>query len=95
MQRGPKQLFTFRITYFKPNGHYYHETEVEWEIHSTGDKHTIPMMHDAANKLRGLRGNGPDSMPGLGVDASDWYGYILIDCNRGFPVLILPEEKEK
>jgi hypothetical protein len=91
-RRGPKKSFTFTITYFKPNGGYWHKTQVVWEIHTKLDSPNTPMMDDAAARLRGLRGNGPGSMPGLGDDASDWHGYMLIEHYMAFPVLILPEK---
>lgn len=95
MARGPKRVFTFKITYFKPSGKYYYSTEIEWEIHTTHlTNPSTPMMDDAVSKLKGLRDTGGQgAMPGFSDFASGWYGYILIDCVDGFPVLILPEGK--
>jgi hypothetical protein len=92
---GPKRVFTFKITYFKPSGKYYTNTEIEWETTYCNDKVNTPYMYDAVTILKELRDSKLKGvLPGLGKDVVGWYGYVLIDCDPGFPVLILPEEKQ-
>lgn len=88
-----KDWFTFRIIYFKPSGKYYTETNISWEIRCTGgnvDKpNSGPNMYDVIAKIRGLNQPG-SALPGL---TGDWNGPIFIDCEEGFPCLILPYDE--
>lgn len=88
---GEKKTFKFRIVYFKPSGKYYTETTEEYEIRTCGGVTNIPYMNDVVAKIRGLRDSGGQgSMPGLNSQSEGWDGLILIDCEQGFPCLILP-----
>lgn len=85
MERTKK--FTFIITYFKPSGKYYLDTKVEWECRLCGEHSGVPYMNDIVLKIRGLRDYGGQSaLPG--IQGSGWEGFILVDCNEGFPCLI-------
>lgn len=88
-----KDWFTFKIVYFKPSGKFYTSQSINWEVRviSNGPGHRSPYMADAIDKLRGLRDSGgPGALPGLSKESDGWYGPILIDCEDGFPHLILP-----
>ena len=81
--------FTFKITYFKLTGKYYTEAEVSWDIRVCDDGFSC-YMYDAVAKLRGLRDTGgQNSLPGV---QSSWEGFILIECEQGFPCLITPRK---
>ena len=87
MSKETKATFTIEITYFKRSGKFYTTTTEGHEFRAipTGNVY----MHDVAAWIRGLRDSGgPGAMPGLSGDG--WDGFILLDCDQGFPVLILP-----
>lgn len=84
--------YWFTIWYFKPNGKFYTETSVQWELKSIADTN-CPYMNDAVAKLRGLRDRGGQgAMPGLSAMTEGWDGPILIKGmgDTGFPCLIMP-----
>lgn len=70
--------FRFLITYFKPSGKYYGSDEVVWKIKAIGpDRHRIPYIYDAVDKLEALRDSGvAGSLPGL--SGTGWDGPILL-----------------
>jgi hypothetical protein len=57
---------------------------------------SLPYMNDVIDFIRAIRDQSTDakwkSLPGLCT--ANWDGYILINCEDGFPCLILPN-KEK
>jgi hypothetical protein len=92
---GQRHKFTIRLTYFKPSGKYYTDAEFEWEGAACGDgPEPSCYMNDAVAHVRGTRdGGGQGSMPGLSEHGEGWDGFILVDCDRGFPALILPPKE--
>lgn len=81
--------FTFTIWYFKPNGKFYTEAEVEWEIKCLWEGPKVPptpWMTEAVDYLK----SWDDNRGGLpGLIGKTWEGPVLINCEQGFPVLIL------
>jgi hypothetical protein len=47
-------------------------------------------MNDVVNWVKDLREKS-NTLPGL-PDYVTWDGYILLDCEKGYPVLVLPKE---
>lgn len=83
-----KAHFRFVFWYFHPNGKFHSQAYETWELR-TIDGGTKPNMQDALAKLRGLRDSGgQEGMPG-GLDEG-WLGPIMIQCESGFPQLLLP-----
>ena len=83
--------FTIRVMYFKDNGKYYTEGEYEWKGRVVGDAHPTVYMPDVVAQVRGWRDNGGQgALPGLNAETSGWDGYITVDCEEGYPWLILP-----
>ena len=81
--------FQFRITYFKSTGKFYATRNVEYVVAANEDGG--PYMPDIKVKIVGLRDQGGQSaLPGLSGEG--WDGYILVDCDEGYPMLILPRE---
>lgn len=80
----PKKTFRFKVTYFKPSGKYYTDGHFDLEVDACGPTET-PYMQQAVDHVKALRDGPPCAMPGL---ATQWRGYILIDCEHGFPCLI-------
>ena len=86
-----KRAFTLKLTYFKPNGKYYTSATTVCRVA------TLPnggcCMQDAVAYIRGTRnGGGQGSMPGLSRHSEGWDGFILVDCDEGYPHLILPSK---
>lgn len=93
-EQKEKDFFEFTIQYFKMDGKYYTKGKVNWEV-DFFDIHKTPNMHEATEKMRKcLESNGPNCMPGLHTDSRGWDGHIIIDCDKGFPVM-LPNLKRK
>lgn len=87
MTESKKEWFTITIKYFKPSGKYYSEGSFNLEVTDCGPPgHPTCYMNEVADHVRGLRDRG-ERMPGL---SGSWSaGHILIDCEEGYPVLIL------
>jgi hypothetical protein len=83
-------VFTIKLTYFKTSGKYYTSATFSRKFRTCLNDTETPYMNDVASHVRGLRDSGgQDAMPGLSGEG--WEGYILIECDEGFPVLILPK----
>ena len=81
--------FTFRVTYFKATGKLYGAEHVKYVVATNEDGG--PYMPDVKSKVIGLRDQGGQgALPGLSGEG--WGGYILVDCDEGYPALILPRE---
>ncbi len=80
-----KKEFTIKVTYFKDTGKYYTSEEFKGEFETAGQGCYMGSVkqHFLTQRHNGL------PMPGL---SSSWKEYILIDCDEGFPILILPGE---
>ena len=74
-------MFHFKLTYFKPNGKYYSDAVVEWNIACCVEHPEVAYLNDAVAKLRGLKNTG-GSLPGL---MGSWEGPILIRQARPIP----------
>ena len=77
------RTFSIRIVYFKPSGTFY--TESTFTVEDVGISITCDMTA-VARSIRQCR--KLKDLPGL---AGGWEGPILIDCDDGYPVLILGE----
>jgi len=85
-----RKQFTFTVTYFKPSGKFYTEDKFTANIHM--NEGGAPHMPHVVAKVRGWRDEGsPGSLPGL--SGGGWAGYILVDCEEGYPCLIIPREE--
>lgn len=88
-----KADFEFEIWYFKESGKFYTEAKVTWSMENiaTDGQPPTPAMWHAVAKLRGLRDNGgPEALPGLCCNG--WPGPIVINCEQGFPCLLMPNK---
>ena len=79
-----KRLFKIKLTYFKPSGKYYAEGELEFAVSVCIGSEGVPYMQDIFDYVREVRETGP--LPGL---SGKWDGPILVDCDEGYPGLIL------
>jgi hypothetical protein len=79
-----RRVFTVRLVYFKPSGKLYASAEVTREFATTA---AGCYMNDVTDWVRRSQGGGLP-LPGLASDR--WGGPILVDCDEGFPCLILP-----
>lgn len=79
-----RRVFTVRLVYFKPSGKLYASAEVAREFSATA---AGCYMNDVTAWVRRSQGAG-EPLPGLAGDR--WDGPILVDCDEGFPCLILP-----
>ncbi len=80
-----KKEFTIKVTYFKDTGKCYTSEEFKGVFETAGQNCYMDSVKRHVLFLR--KNNLP--MPGL---SSSWKEYILIDCDEGFPILILPGE---
>ncbi len=79
------ETFTVEVTYFKKSGKFYTRSSFDREF-SSG----VGYMNDMVEYIEGiLKGNGDVKLPGL--QSHTWDGYIVVDCEKGFPTLIKPE----
>lgn len=86
-----KKKFKFHITYFKPSGKFYTSATEEREIRVC-ENTEVPYMNDYCSRIRGLRDSqGQEGLPGL--SGSGWDGFILVNCEEGYPCLILPPKE--
>lgn len=86
-----QRIFEIKIMYFKPSGKYYSESNFTGMFSNCGDE-LLPScyMSDVADLVKRQRdGHSMSGLPGL--QSGTWDGPILIDCDDGFPVLILPQ----
>ncbi len=82
-----RKQFEFEVVYFKLSGKFY--TEAKFTAIISANEGGGPYMPDAVAKVRGWRDTGgPEALPGLSCDG--WPGYILVDCEDGYPCLITP-----
>lgn len=88
--RSPaRETFTVRLTYFKPTGKYYTDTTFQWTGRTLPDGSCY--MPDVVAHVRGLRDNaGQGALYGLSWRSEGWDGPILVDCDRGYPTLLMP-----
>lgn len=86
---GSKLLCDITITYFKETGKFYTEEKVHWAVNpvAIGD---VPYMNDVFDRVRRLNVEG--KLPGL--QSGRWSGPILVDCDKGFPALLIAREKD-
>ena len=88
-----KKTFRIILWYFKASGKFYAESSFEWHgaaIIGNGPEPTC-YMNDVVSHVRGLRDGGErGAMPGL--MGSGWEGPILINCEQGYPCLLLPSK---
>lgn len=83
MSNAPEHTFT--VQYFKGTGKFYSEgTFALATLPVAGDG---PYMYDAVNHIKKLRAAG-EPLPGLSSSWKD--GFIVVDHDQGFPILILP-----
>ncbi len=91
MSETRQRLFKIHIVYFKDTGKYYSDANMEKEFTDCGPDvdHPSCYMQEVKDWIRECRKEG--KLPGLrdGVKWPD--GYITVDCEDGFPCLILPE----
>jgi hypothetical protein len=74
-----KKIFKFTIRYFTPEGGFYKEARVKWEIRELNN---YPNMNDVVAKVRGLQQcGGQMGMPG-NID-DNFIGLILIIPEKG------------
>lgn len=84
--------FKIDIIYFKPSGRYYTEGEFTCPCTNCGtETHPSCYMADAVEALKQMHIAG--EMPGL--QSGRWNGFLMIDCDLGFPVLIKPGDFEE
>lgn len=82
--------FIIRLVYFKPSGKFYTESNYEFESKRQTDGNG-PIMSDVVAQVRGWRDcGGQGSLPGLSAYSDGWDGPILIDCEEGYPCLLMP-----
>ena len=81
------KVFSVTLTYFKPNGKYYTDTVVQLEAKTLDEDCDAPYMYDIFDQVRARRSIA--ALPGL--QSGSWDGPILVDCEEGYPGLIMPE----
>lgn len=89
-----RRVFEITLWYFKPGGKFYAEGKAEWEFEDIGHegKHYPQCyMYEVVDHVRGLR-ERREPMPGL---IGSWDGFILVNCEHGYPCLIKPIEEEQ
>lgn len=80
--------FKFTVRYFKLSGKLYTDGVFDLETNNCGDdQHPIAYMYDAVDWVR--RARTDSSLPGL--QSGRWEGFMLVDCEEGYPCLVLPE----
>jgi len=78
--------FTINFTYFKASGTYYTGGKKKMQVRLCDDGRT-PYMYEVVEKVKETRRIGA-SLPGI---VSSWpEGFVLIDCDEGYPCLIVP-----
>lgn len=93
-EKVDKLEFSIKVTYFKSSGKYYTEDEFKRKFRYVGDKNNPTCyMNDVTAYIRGLRQcDGQGSLPGL-ASTGGWDGFILVECDKGVPCLIIPSDK--
>lgn len=87
-----KRDVAFKLIYFRNTGKYYFDGEEVYNCRIC-DNSDVVYMYDYISHIRGLRRNQSQGscLPGL---CSLWLdGYVLINCENGFPHLLLPEKE--
>lgn len=85
-----KRKFKFDIQYFKVSGKYYgSEEDFEYELDCCGTEDPSAYMSEMCDLLR--QWNKEGKLPGL--RSGTWNGPILVDCEQGYPCLILSKDK--
>ncbi len=82
-----RQTFIFRLCYFKTNGKFYSSANISLEVQALGEEVKQPYMNDATAWVQ-KKLNIKAKLPGL---SGTWDGYILVDCEQGFPCLMIPQ----
>ena len=82
----------FRLTYFQPDGRYYHHEVVE--LACEYDEFGVPVMSAIVAYVRRLRDSyKPGMLPGL-IDT--WNGHVLVESESrdvpSYPSLVVAEE---
>lgn len=89
------KTFRFKLWYFKTTGKFYASGTADWEVRAHQVDKSLPAtphMPDAFAKVRGLRDTGGQgALPGL---SGGWDGPILVDCDDGYPGLIMPHQEK-
>lgn len=81
-----KRKFTIKIIYFKASGKCYATEEYRGDFEECSPG--MCYMHDVIDWMKALRSAGK-VMSGL---SGCWdEGYIMLDCEEGFPCLLIPE----
>jgi len=80
------KMFKIKLLYFKPSGKFYSEGTHQGNFDSCSDGNVL-YMQSVVDWVKSLRNKGP--LPGL---SGGWDGPILVDCDAGYPCLILPEK---
>lgn len=86
--KGPTSTFKIKIQYFKNNGKFY--TEAEFDFQQKRGAKSSCYMPDVVSHIVGLRDKGgAGALPGLCDFTEGWPGYIIVNCDDGYPHLIL------
>lgn len=86
-----KKEFEIKVSYFKPSGKYHIHTTFKKEFETINcDPYTVSMQ-SVVEHIKGIK--SPQTLPGL--ITSNWDGFILVDCEQGYPCLIVPEGMKK
>lgn len=81
------ELFKVYLTYFTSTGKYYGEGDFTKEFSNIGsEQRRSCYMIEVFDYVRGLKKER--QLPGL--ESGTWDGPILVDCEDGWPELILP-----
>lgn len=86
-----KAAFVIKLTYFKESGKFYTNAQFEGIFERIGDHGQPiigPYMNDVVEQVRGYIKD--KTLPGL--QSGSWDGPILVDCDLGYPCLILPRK---
>jgi len=85
-----KKMFKIDITYFRSGGKMYASGPIGLMLTAIGDNNDFPYMTEAFDHVCALRDAGKP-MPGLRGSWNE--GPILVDCEDGYPRLIMPDER--
>ncbi len=76
-----------KITYFKRTGKYYTDATDDFTVDEC--EGGTPAMYQLSDNIKAIRDSGDIPLPGL---CGGWDGFILIDCDNGYPCLIVPKD---
>ena len=80
------KIFTIKFTYFKNNGKFYCSAEVDRDFSSLSNGNCN--MYEVIDWVNNIIEERKETLPGLA--GSSWDGFIVINCEEGFPHLFLP-----